>query len=537
MLHSLDLRGRTSRFWWEYTRMRTAIAFLIGLVLIVLVGSFVPQQHTSAPAKVDQFLADNANLNAFASHLGFPLTEVFVSPLFYALLASLYIALAACVIRRGRALIVRTMGGHRRTPQYWGEWGSWGFHTSFFLLLIAVVWGKATGFDGFVSIVEGQTITEARSSFDGAPEEGLLFDRGIWPFNATHAGYQVRLDRFDVSYQPNGQPQDFVSSVDVLQNGRQMTTEDVRVNDFLSYDDVEFYQRDYGWAPHLVVRDPHGQVVFDDAVELFDPPAGSASGDPKGQQTGVLKVPGLNYTFPGQSTPVQLGAMLALYADARTRTSLGPTGTLNGASTSFSPGGPEARNPVLEMQLWVGDLGLSSGQAQNVNALNTAGMQPYYSNRATTPVALGESIQLPLRGSSCSDPVAGGCFTITFTALPHYSVFEVKRDTGVPLVYVSFFLVMAGLLTKLYIRPVLEARRRRQRSARGGRDGGGGGGGQDQGPPGDDGETAALDDEVEERVLVGAGAGVEASYAGARAGNGGSGGSGSSASGISAGGM
>ncbi|MEA2670138.1 MAG: hypothetical protein QOG45_358, partial [Chloroflexota bacterium] len=31
-------RERASRFWREYTRMRTAILFLIGIALIVLVG-------------------------------------------------------------------------------------------------------------------------------------------------------------------------------------------------------------------------------------------------------------------------------------------------------------------------------------------------------------------------------------------------------------------------------------------------------------------------------------------------------------------
>jgi cytochrome c biogenesis protein ResB len=509
--------------------------FLIGLVLIVLVGSFVPQQQTSAQTKVDQFLVENANLNSFASHLGFPLTEVFVSPLFYVLLGSLFIALAACVIRRGRALILRTVRGHPRTPQYWGEWGSWAFHSSFFLLLIAVVWGKATGFDGFLSIVEGQTVTEARASYDVVPREGLLFDRGVWPFNEKHAGYQVRLDHFNVTYQPNGQSQDFVSSVTVLSNGAAVDTKDIRVNDFLTHDGVEFYQRDFGWAPHLVVRNPQGQVVFDDPVEFFDPPTGSTTGDPKAAQIGALKVPGFDYTFPGQSKPVQLGALMTLYPDARTSTSLGPTGNVNGASTAFSPGGPQPRNPVLEMQLWVGDLGLSSGRAQNVNSLDTSNMQPYYANRATVPVALGNSIQLPLKGNSCSDAAAGGCFTITFSNLPMYSLFEVKKDSGVPLVYASFFMVMGGLLTKLYLRPVSEARQRRRRA--GGDDDRGGAA---QRPPGDDGEAAGSDAVEPERELAGVGAG-----GGARApskpalrdtGSGGRGGSGSSTSSTSSGG-
>ena len=38
------VRARAARFWREYTRMRTAIFFLVGVVAIVAVGSFVPQQ-------------------------------------------------------------------------------------------------------------------------------------------------------------------------------------------------------------------------------------------------------------------------------------------------------------------------------------------------------------------------------------------------------------------------------------------------------------------------------------------------------------
>jgi cytochrome c biogenesis protein ResB len=168
-------RSLLGRFWHQYTRMRTAIYFLIGILLIVLIGTFVPQEFTSASQKVSDFLAAHQNLNDLASHLGLPLTSVFVSPLFYGLLASLYIALLSCVVTRGRALVVRTLRRYPRTPQYWGEWGSWLFHTSFFLLVVAVVWGKATGFDGIMTITEGQRVAETRASYDTL-QEGMLFD-------------------------------------------------------------------------------------------------------------------------------------------------------------------------------------------------------------------------------------------------------------------------------------------------------------------------------------------------------------------------
>lgn len=443
---SLRLRENAARFWREYTRMRTAILLLIALVLVVLVGSFVPQQDTSAQTRVDDFLLHHSNLESLASHLGLPLTQVFVSPLFYLLLASLYIALAACVVRRGRALILRTLRGHRRTPQYWGEWGSWLFHTSFFLLLVAVVWGKATGFEGIVTITEGERATETRTGFDTL-REGFLFD-------GRHAGFQVALDRFHAGYQPNGAPSDFVSTVTVYDGGRRVETRDIRVNDFLAYRDVDLYQQDYGWAPHLVVRNPDGRVVYDGHPQLF--------GDDKSAETGVLKVPDFGYRLPGAVRPVQIGAKLVILPDARTQVGVAPGGPVAPGATGYSAGGPQARNPVLLVQLFVGDLGLDSGRPQDVTQLDTRAMQPYFQDGRSIPLPLGGSLQLPLAGTDCG-AAGAACLSLSFPDLPQYSLFHVKKDQGVPLVYTSFVLVMVGLLTKLYLRPLLEARARRRR--------------------------------------------------------------------------
>jgi cytochrome c biogenesis protein len=447
------LRERLRHFWREYTRMRTAIFFLIGVVLIVLVGSFVPQQDTSAQTKVDQFLADHANLNDLASHVGLPLTQVFVAPLFFVLLGSLYVALGACVIRRGRALVMRTIRRHPRSPQYWGEWGSWLFHTSFFLLLVAVVWGKATGFQGIVTVTEGQRVTEARADFDTL-QEGLLFD-------GRHAGYQVQLNSFRATYQPNGQPKDYVSNVTVYDNGRPVLTKDIRVNDFLGYRDVDFYQQDYGWAPHIVVTNPAGKVVYDGTVEFF--------GAQKNVQTGILKVPDFGYTVPGAQQPLQIGARMAVFPDARTVAHVNPDGSIDPSQVDYQPGGEQSRHPVLQMQLWIGDLGLDRGQPQNVNELDTGHMSPYLLDSASGgdvpfPIAMGESKQLVLPGT---DSAHSATFTVSFPDMRQYSLFMVKKDDGVPLVYATFLSIMTGLMVKLYLKPLLDRRRRSRRSGGG----------------------------------------------------------------------
>jgi cytochrome c biogenesis protein len=440
----MRVRQWLSRFWREYTRMRTAIFFLIGVVAIVAVGSFVPQQDTSDPAKVQQFLSDHPNLAGLFAHIGLPLTSVFVSPVFYVLLGSLYLALVACVLRRGRALLMRTLRRHPRTPQYWGEWGSWVFHTSFLLLLVAVVWGKATGYQGLVTVPEGATFTDTRSGYDQL-QEGLLF-------NGQHTGFTMRLDSFSATYASTGAATDYVSNVTVIDHGKPVLTKAIRVNDFLGYDGVNVYQQDYGWAPQIVVRNPAGAVVFNGPVEFF--------GNDKSAQTGVLKVPDFGYRIPGFSRGLQIGARLAFFPDARVIPAVNADGSIDPTQTSYGPGGLTARNPVIDMQLFVGDLGLNRGQPQDVNALNTDAMQPYFADGHVLPIAWGQTLTLDLPGGNGQSVQ----FSITFAAVHQYSLFQVAKDNGVVLVYAAFAAVMAGLLTKLYVRPLLERRARRTRA-------------------------------------------------------------------------
>lgn len=441
------VRERARRFWREYTRMRTAIFFLIGVVAIVAVGSFVPQDGTSDPTKVQAFLSGNPTLAGVFSAVGLPLTSVFVSPVFYVLLGSLYIALGACVLRRGRALLVRTVRRYPRTPQYWGEIGSWVFHSSLFLLLVAAVWGKATGYQGLVTVVEGHSFTDTPAGYDTL-QQGLLF-------NGQHAGFTVRLNHFAASYASTGEASDYVSNVTVIDHGRTVETKDIRVNDFLGYDGVNVYQQDYGWAPTIVVTNPQGQTVYNGPIQFFDEPTQPGN---KAEEIGVLKVPDFDYTIPGAPQPLQIGARMAIFPDARLVPSVGSGGAIDPTQTQYGPGGMTARNPVIEMQLYVGDLGLNGGQAQNVNVLDTAHMQPYFSDAHVVPIPLGGSYTFAMPGANGQNLP----FTISFPSLHQYSLFQVNKDSGVPLIYVAFFLIMAGLLTKLYARPLLERRARRR---------------------------------------------------------------------------
>jgi cytochrome c biogenesis protein len=428
--------------------MRTAIFLLLGILIIVLIGSFVPQQNTSDPGKVAAFITAWPNLNVLFADLQLPLTQVFVSPVFYVLLGLLYVSLGWCVIRRARALIMRTARGYKRTPQYWGEWGSWLFHSSFFLLLVAVVWGKATGYQGLVTLTQGQSFTNTPAAYDTL-QQGLLF-------NGNYAPFTLRLNSFEATYASNGEASNYVSNVTVLDHSRKVETKDILVNDFLSVNGVNVYQQDYGWAPTIIVKNPAGQTVYDGSIQFFDD-AGNIGN--KALADGVLKVSDFGYTIAGASQAVQIGAKMSFFPDAKVVPSIGANGSIDTTNILYGPGGVAPRNPVIEMQLYVGNLGLNSGAPQNVNQLNTSGMTPYFSNGQVIPITLGETLPLPIETKNGKNVD----FTISFPSVTQYSLFQVNDDQGVLLVYTSFILIMTGLLTKLYLRPFLERRQRKRR--------------------------------------------------------------------------
>ena len=434
------------RFWHEFTRMRTAIYFLIAIIAITLIGALVPQQNTDSQTLVDSFLASHQHLNSLAAAVGLPLTSVFVSPLFYALVACLYLSLGWCVLRRGQALVVRTVRGYARNAQYWGEWGSWLFHTSFFLILFAAVWGKATGFDGLLTIIQGQTVTEAAASYDSL-EQGVLS-------NGYHTNLQLHLNSFVAKYGAGGVASLYKSSITVERQGKPIMTRNVEVNHYLAVDGIHIYQQDYGWAPVITVRNPAGQVVFSSPIECF--------GENKSDETCVLKVPDFNYTVPGSHHPLQLGAQMVMLPDARTIVPVTNAGQLNTIGTTYTAGGGVANNPVVGMQLFIGNLGLTNGVPQNVDTLDVSQMVPYFQNGQEVYLPLGTTLKLQLPGANNTSVP----FTISFTALKPYSLFQISKDSGVPLVYVSFFLIMMGIILKLYIKPILDKREKAARIAR-----------------------------------------------------------------------
>ena len=111
--------------------------------------------------------------------------------------------------------------------------GVYFIHLSVLVILAGALIGSFLGFRGNANIVEGQSTDRV-----------ILRTQG----QAQALGFSVRLDKFNVSFYPSGAPQEFKSLLTILEGGRKVITEPIRVNHPLTYKGISFYQSSYGIA-------------------------------------------------------------------------------------------------------------------------------------------------------------------------------------------------------------------------------------------------------------------------------------------------
>ena len=392
--------------WRALSRMRSAVLLLAIVAALSVIATLLPQKALQPQRAID-YISMHQVLGPLYDRLG--LFAVYESWPLLAAAGLMYLSLSNCVFTRGRALYRRWRRHLPRNPQFWGEAGSLVFHLSFFVLLAGILWGKADGFTAFVNVIEGQSVVEARASYDQV-EEGVLFGQ-------QHQGFEVKVDRFNAAYYANGKPSDFVSHVEVFENGRKVDEANIRVNQYLEHKGVKFYQASYGWAPVIQVLDPTGKVVFDGPVLFFGQPA---------LANGILKVPAAGP--PGK----QLGALMFFVPDVRDVGGVARAGSANLVT------------PLLDFRFFQGDL--QADRTANVYELNTTHMNQVW----TGGLLLGQSGDLP------------GGYRVKFVSVQRYSGLQVTNDPGVPIIWVAFALMLGGLLVRLYLRPLMEALQRRR---------------------------------------------------------------------------
>jgi cytochrome c biogenesis protein len=461
--------------------MRTALVLLLLLAIAAIPGSIVPQRSAD-PNGVTQWRTDNPDL--FPILDGMQMFDVYSSSWFSAIYLLLFVSLIGCVIPRTshhwkamRARPPRTPARLSRLDDhaervierademdaaataaeaisvaegqlrkagyrverydavatasvsaergYLRESGNLVFHGALVGVLLSVGIGGGLTYTGQTVITEGDSFVNSIGLGYTSFNPGRFVDVDDLP------PYALSLDSFDVRYTPLGEPGqgqagDFAAHLTITEPGSDPRSDTVRVNHPVQLAGDRIYLMGNGYAPTITVRDADGEVVYREDVEFLPQDANMTS-------LGVVKV--------ADGLPQQMGLVGFFYPSAATLHS--------GALTSAFG---DLLNPLLTLDVYVGDLGIDDGTPRSVYALDTGDMEQL-TGRAidveSLELAPGDTVGLPdgLGTVTFEDAKAAGAPE----SVRRYVSLSIHRDVGAPWVLAFAVLAVLGLLAALFV--------------------------------------------------------------------------------------
>lgn len=251
----------------------------------------------------------------------------------------------------------------------YGVFGSFTTHLAFIVIVIGAIYGGFTGYEGFVNAPEGQTFSLVRDVQWSTVKKPSASD-----------DFDVRVNKFTMETYPDGSPKAYYSDLTVIDQGREVLSKRIRVNDPLQYKGVKFYQSSFGPANNVTVR----------VVNKKD---GQSQDYLIGEQNGAQ--------FAGTDLGLQVIKFIP----------------------DFDPSNPEQsksdlpNNPAVAYALYKGNQQIDTGY----KLLNT-----------------------PLENEEA---------TITFTGYHegYYTGLSVRKDPGVPIVWLGCGLLVLGMLISFFM--------------------------------------------------------------------------------------
>ncbi len=266
-----------SSLWQGLTSVRLALLSLLLVGLGSILGTILPQQQ--AP----EFYQERFGTVGTGLILRLGLDDIYRSPIFLSFIALLLLNLIACSLKRlpevwrqitshpgleaYKALPPRLQltWNHRERSPYqflpealprllgrptvvedrdttwylirrgrWGRLGPYLIHLSIIIVIIGAIIGNLGGFQGQINLLTGE-VTDILPLTNPPGEKKLDFT--------------LRLDRFQVSFYPNGTPQEFRSDLTFLKGGQPVKQAVLRVNDPVTFGNLTFYQSTYQTMP------------------------------------------------------------------------------------------------------------------------------------------------------------------------------------------------------------------------------------------------------------------------------------------------
>jgi cytochrome c biogenesis protein len=300
---------------------------------------------------------------------------------------------------------------------YLRETGNLVFHMALVGVLVAVGVGGGFAYNGNKVIVEGQAFTNVLSGYDSFSPGRFFSDDALVP-------YTIAVDKFTATYEEEnldayGQPIDYLVDVTTTVPGQGTEQQTIKVNEPLRIAGSNAYLLGNGYAPWITVRDGEGNVAFSQPVPFLPQDANLTS-------VGVVKVP--------DALPEQLGLQGFFYPTVCSDELCG---------SALSSVHPDLRSPVLTLQAYTGDLGLDEGVPTSAYALDTDNLTEVAGRTADADsllLRIGDTIDLP-----------DGLGSVEFTGVQRFVSLDIHHDPTQIWVLVFSILVLAGLLTGLFI--------------------------------------------------------------------------------------
>ena len=133
----------------------------------------------------------------------------------------------------------------------WARAGTLASHTALLIVILGGAVGTLFGFKIDIAIPNGGSLP-------------------VYAVGATN-NITVRNDGFRAEFRPDGSPADYYSDLVLVQNGREVARQRVRVNEPLSYAGLKFHQSSFGPAVDVEVRDAAtSAVVYSEVARFFD---------------------------------------------------------------------------------------------------------------------------------------------------------------------------------------------------------------------------------------------------------------------------
>lgn len=271
---------KDNKVWKFFRSVRLTIFLLVILAAVAVVGTLVPQREEAFR------VMDKWNPKTVEVFRTLGLFDLYHSLMFRLLLLGLGLNLVVCSIDRfpkslrmfrhsvdptsqslfesplyemkirdlNNSVLVETL---RKAMRMFGGKGNWVekegalyahtecgrfsyfgvyfVHLSVVIILIGGLVGSIFGIEGYVNILEG-----------GVVDRVELREKGL----ELVLGFQVRCDKFQVEFYPNGAPKEYRSKVTILKEGKELFSRDILVNHPMEVAGIKFFQASYGSVPY-----------------------------------------------------------------------------------------------------------------------------------------------------------------------------------------------------------------------------------------------------------------------------------------------